>query len=161
MRASAIAVLGVLACLLLLTTVAGAWGGRGRVYGVSQVIAGLSRDPRAWVGRTVLVRGVALRLLPGCGAGQWCLEGLYEPAARRRGPILLLEPGPADSLVARLRRVPILDGVAPRPQRLRGAVAIYRVRFQAAPRQSCDARPCVTAILVDAAPPSARSPANP
>jgi len=148
------ALLGALVCLLLVMTGA---GGRGRVYGVSQVIAGLNRDPRAWVGRTVLVRGAGLRLLPGCGAGHWCLEGLYEPAARRRGAVLLLEPGPADPLVARLRRVPILDGVAPLPQRLRGgAAAVYRVRFQAAPRQSCDARPCVTAILVDAAPPNVR-----
>jgi len=127
-RAGVAALLGVLSYLLVVATVA---GGRGRVYGVLPVMAGLRRDPRAWVGRMVLVRGAALRLLPGCGAG-WCLEDLYEPVARRRGPILLLELGPADPLVARLRRMPLLARVAPHPQRLRGAAtAVHRGRFQA------------------------------
>jgi hypothetical protein len=34
-------------------------GARGPVYRVAQIAGGLSRDPEAWLGHTVLVRGVA------------------------------------------------------------------------------------------------------
>ncbi len=151
MRRGAIVRLGLISGLLLVTTVA---GGEERVYTVSQVLAGLQRDPGAWVGRTALVRGTALHLLEGCVGGQWCPSGLYAPDTRRPGPILLLEPGPADPLIARLRRVPLLDSVVLRPQHLRSRTAlVYRVSFRAVPHRSCDAHPCITAVLVDAAPP--------
>ncbi len=151
MRRGAIVLLGLVSSLLLVTTVTGS---EERVYTVSQVLAGLQRDPGAWVGRTALVRGAAFQLLEGCRGGQWCPSGLYTPDTRRPGPILLLEPGPADSLITRLRRIPLLDRVAPRPQHLRSRTAIvYRVIFQAVPHRSCDAHPCITAVLVDAAPP--------
>jgi len=150
MRTGALMLLGIIACLLVATMVV---GDRGSVYRVSQVAAALDHDPGAWVGRTVLVRGVAFQLVKGCGVRQWCAQGLYEPGARRPGPILLLEPGQADPFVARLRRVPILGGLAPPAQHLRGqVVAVYRVRFQVVPYASCDAHPCVTALLVDATP---------
>lgn len=153
MRAGALMLLGVIACLLVATV---GVGDRGRVYPVSQVVVAVRRDPAAWVGRTVWVRGAALQLVPGCGAARWCVRGLYEIAARpagRPGAILLLEPGQADPLVACLRRVPLLAGLVPPAQRLRGrAPSVYRVRFQAVPHTSCDAHPCVTALLVDATP---------
>jgi len=152
MRRGVMTLLGLICCLLCVRAVAGA---PDRVYTVSQVLTGLQRDPRAWVGRTALVRGAALLLLPGCGATAWCPAGLYEPHTRRPGPILLLEPGPANPLWGRLRRVPILGDVVPRPQHMHDQTsAVYRLRFQAVSHRSCDAHPCVNALLVDAAPSS-------
>ncbi len=151
MRKGAIALLGLVSCLLCVTAVA---GGPKHVYTVSQVLAGVERDPQAWVGRTALVRGIALQLVPGCGSGYWCPSGLYEPNTRRPGPILLLEPGSTDPLFMRLRRVPVFNGLLPRPQRMddHGA-AVYRVSFQAVRHTSCGIRLCLTALLVDTAPP--------
>lgn len=152
MRRGVMTLLGLVGCLLCARAVAGA---PDRVYTVSQVLTGLRHDPWAWVGRTALVRGTALLLLPGCGATAWCPGGLYEPHTRRPGPILLLEPGPADPLWGRLRRVPILGDVAPHPQHMHDqTLTVYRLRFQAVSHRSCDAHPCVNAVLVDAAPPS-------
>ena len=150
MRRGALLLLGLIGGLFYALPLAGGQD-QDHVYTVAQVLAGLAHDPQAWVGRTALVRGAALSLLPGCAPTRWCPAGLYEPRTPRPGPILLLEPGPADPLVESLRRVPLLAGVAPRPQRLHGrATAVYRVRFPAVAQRSCDARPCVTAVLVDA-----------
>jgi len=40
------------------------------VYTVAQARAGLARNPRAWIGRTILVRGLVIqcRLVEGCVA---------------------------------------------------------------------------------------------
>lgn len=125
---------------------------QGRVYTVPQVLAGLARNPRAWSGRVATVGGMALQLLPGCPSGRWCASGLYEPHTRRPGPILLLEPGAANPLVVRLRHVPLLALVAPRPQWLHWhRPAAYRVVFQAVPGATCDGHPCINALLVDSA----------
>lgn len=151
MRKGALALLGLISCLLYATAVA---GGQERVYTVSQVLVGIERDPRAWVGRTALVRGVALQLMPGCGARRWCPIGLYAPHTRRPGPLLLLEPDSPDSLVMRLRRVPILGALAPPPQRMDNhRVAVYHVSFGAVPHTSCGENLCLTTFLVDTAPP--------
>ena len=144
-----IALLGlVLASGLIMVTTAG----QDRVYTVPQVLAELARDPQAWSGRAVTVWGVALRLLPGCRATDWCASGLYQPHTHRPGPILLLEPGPANPLVKRLRHVPLLALVAPQPQRLHWQrPATYHVVFQAVPNAICDAHPCINVLLVDSA----------
>src|SRR5947209_17462726 len=144
-----IALLGlVLASGFITATVAT----RDRVYTVPQVLAGLARHPRAWSGRVATVGGTALQLLPGCPSGRWCASGLYEPHTRRPGPILLLEPGPANPLVVRLRRVPLVAIVRPEPQWLRWQrPATYHVMFQTVPGTTCDAGPCINAVLVDSA----------
>ena len=127
-------------------------GSRDRVYTVPQVLWGLGHHPSAWVGRMALVWGTALQVVPGCPSHQWCPTGLYKPHTPRPGPILLLEPGPADPLAARLRQVPLVNRVLPPPQRLRWQTpATYRLLFQAVPNTTCDGLPCVNACLVDAA----------
>lgn len=122
------------------------------VYTVPQVLAGLARNPHAWSGRVATVGGTALQLLPGCPSGHWCASGLYEPRTRRPGPILLLEPGPANPLVVRLRHVPLLSLVVPPPQWLHWQrPATYHVVFQTVPGTTCDGGPCINAVLLDAA----------
>ena len=144
-----IALLGLVLVSGLITATA---AGRDRVYTVPQVLAGLARDPQAWSGRAATVWGTALPLLPGCSSAHWCVSGLYQPHARRPGPILLLEPGPANPLVVRLRRVPLVSVVVPQPQWLRWQrPATYHVMFQTVPGTTCDAGPCINAVLVDSA----------
>ena len=119
---------------------------------VLQVLAGLARAAQAWSGRVATVWGTALPLLPGSSSAPWCVSGLYQPHTRRPGPILLLEPGPANPLGVRLRRVPLLALVAPQPQSLHWQrPATYRLVFQAVPGTTCNGRPCITAVLVDSA----------
>ena len=142
-----IALLGLVLATGLITATA---AGQNRVYTVPQVLAGLARDPQHWSGRAATVWGTALPLLPGCRSAHWCASGLYQPYTRRPGPILLLEPGPANPLVVRLRRVPMLALVAPRPQWLRWQrPAAYRIVFQTVPGTTCDGRPCINVLLVD------------
>lgn len=124
------------------------------IYAVPQVLQGLIRDPGAWVGRTVLVRGTAVQPPIGCAPHHWCPVALFKTQRPQSGPALLLEPGPSDPLVARLRQVPFVDHMVPGPQRLHlSAPAVYRLQFQAVPGVSCGAGavPCVNAMLVDAA----------
>ena len=144
-----IALLGLVLATGLITVTAGR---QDRVYTVPQVLAGLARDPQAWSGRTATVWGTALPLLPGCSSAHWCVSGLYQPHTRRPGPILLLEPGPANPLVVRLRHVPLLALVAPQPQWLHWQrPATYRLVFQTVPGTTCDGHPCINAVLVDSA----------
>jgi hypothetical protein len=143
------ALLGLLLATGLITANAAT---RERVYTVPQVLAGLGRNPQAWSGRVVTVEGTALQLLPRCPSGRWCASGLYEPYTRRPGPILLLEPGPANPLVVRLRHVPLVSVVVPQPQWLRWqSPATYHVMFQTVPGTTCDGGPCINAVLVDSA----------
>lgn len=149
MRRGKLAVLG----LLLAGGLAAAVGAtQDPVYTIPQVLAGLSRDPAAWSGRTALVQGAALELVPGCPRGQWCPTGLYNPGTPRPGPILLLEPAPPSLLVQQLRALPLVQAVVPAPQRLRWRTpATYRLLFHVVPHTSCDAKPCINALLVDSA----------
>lgn len=140
---------GLLSCIILLAVVSAR---PDPIYTVPQVLAGLNSNPAAWIGRTALVQGSALSIVPSCGLRHWCPSGLYAPKTPRPGPILLLEPGPADPLIERLRHLPLLGTIVPRPQRMREQTpAVYRLRFQAVPHVTCDNGPCVTALLVDAA----------
>jgi hypothetical protein len=118
-----------------------------RVYSVAQVQRHLARDARRWVGRTILVRGVV--------AG----EPAYHPspslvdvdAAAPIDPLPLAWAG-ADPLRAYLRRLPVLDRLAPQVQAVRwGAVAVYRIQLRVAPASSCPYPPCYEAVLLDAA----------
>lgn len=123
-----------------------------RVYTVPEVLAGLSHSPGTWAGRTALVWGTALELVPGCPGGQWCPSGLYKPHTQRPGPLLLQEPGPSAPMLARLRQLPLIRSLAPLPQHLRWQTpAVYQLAFESVPHTLCHALPCITAVLVDAA----------
>jgi hypothetical protein len=119
-----------------------------RVYSVAQVQRQLARDARGWLGRTILVRGMV--------AG----EPAYHPApslvavdaAAPVDPLPLAWAG-VDPLRTYLRRLPVLDSLAPPTQAVRwGVGAVYRIRLRAAPAGSCAVPPCYQALLLDAAP---------
>jgi len=90
-RRRAITTLGMVLGLALLAGLVAAVVGRpsspaGPVYTVAQVRAGLARQPAAWAGRTLLVRGIAAQTLwatgPTNGIGQSC----YRPFPPSSGP---------------------------------------------------------------------------
>src|SRR5437588_9921057 len=104
---------------LVVSTVSTGVGAFGPVYTVSELRAGLADHPRAWLGHTVLVRGVALG--PACPPHASCVvawpalvdagatgPGSSVPLSMGPGSSLLLSMGPANSLLALLRRLPLV-----------------------------------------------------
>ncbi len=73
----------ILGVVLLVAAVAGRLSSHAEpVYTVAQVRAGLARQPAAWVGRTVLVRGVAFEsswVGRSSGGGSWCPSSIVGP----------------------------------------------------------------------------------
>ena len=152
---------GVIQILLLLSLILAAGSAvyairgaphAGPVYSVAAVQAGLGRQPAAWVGRTVWVRGVA----KGCGfsaAYDLCPPALVDAAAPATGQPLWLSHGEASPLWTLLRHSPFLARFAPAPQVLHwGVVATYRVQLHAIPESVCGTAACYEAALLDAAP---------
>jgi hypothetical protein len=147
-----------LLALALATGGAGLIGTRPRalvpVYSLAEVRAHLARDPGAWVGRIVEVRGRAV--------GAHCLWPAAAPdACPDPQPSSLVDPsgalpltaGAAAPLLAAVRRVPLLWRVLPAPQVVDWAApATYRVQLLAAPAADCGHPPCFRALLLDAAP---------
>jgi hypothetical protein len=146
------------------------------VYSVAQVRSGLAHHPGAWVGQTILVRGIVL------GGGfpiRFRLVHVVRPAmsipivalaisplqpsdalvdASTQSPALglPLAYGPSDPVLSFLRRLPWIGRFAPGPQRLSASQdgpAVYRVRLQVAPAGTCGRRRCYEALLLDSAPP--------
>jgi hypothetical protein len=116
----------------------------GRVYGVSEVSAGLAQTPERWVGATVWVQGV----LAGARQqhdtrGEWEIVApphLADPVGMAMGvPFtatmdLAVSWSTATPLWAWLRRLPLLGRVLPRPQTAQwGRLATYRVRLRVVP----------------------------
>jgi hypothetical protein len=119
------------------------------VYTVAQVQTLLAREPKQWLGRTLLLHGMV--------AG----EPAYHPmpslvdadAAVAIAPLPVARSTRPDPLRAFLRRVPLLGELVPAPQALRwGADATYRVQLRGAPGTWCTMPPCYQAVLLDAAP---------
>src|ERR671939_51947 len=98
---------------LAVSTVSTGVGAFGPVYTVSELRADLADNPHAWLGHTVLVRGVALGL--GLGLGLSCPSNascvfawpaLVDADATGLHSVLPLSIGPANPLLALLRRLP-------------------------------------------------------
>lgn len=133
------------------------------VYTVADLRADLTRHPRAWLGRTVLVRGAviggwmpALWLRPAHSGPQPSIPPLQSGAALvdPAGHVSLpLASGGEDSLLSFLRRLPWVGRFAPRPQSFNWqAPAVYRVTIEAAPSGSCGHTTCYEARLLDSMP---------
>jgi hypothetical protein len=61
--------------------------------------------------------------------------------------------GSQDSVLAFLRRVPLLSGLLPALQAVRWeGVATYRVELRTMPGAPCGAAPCYEVLLLDTAP---------
>jgi hypothetical protein len=125
-------------------------------YSVKELRMSLQHAPERWVGRTVRVRGTAVRCSDPSG-GPHCLYEQARLLGRWGAPApesLPLEwDGSSPPLVAALRQLPLLGQLMPAPQVLRwGAVATYRVQIRALPITSCGNRPCYEAVVLDAAP---------
>jgi hypothetical protein len=133
--------------------------GHGPVYTVAQVRAQLDRDPAAWRGQALWVRGLIAGcpglLAPYVRAECRGREGYYlTDAAVPATEPLPLERGSPAPLLAALRRLPPLGRLLPAPQALRwGADAAYRVWLRPAPADRCyHSPPCYAVVLLDAAP---------
>jgi hypothetical protein len=119
----------------------------GPVYTVAEVQAHLERNPGAWVGRTLLVRGM-VGGEPAYDPSPSLVDASASPAV---DPLPLAREGP-DPLWAFLRCLPWLASLAPRAQALHwGEAAVYRVRVQAQTQTYCGASVCYEAVLLDAA----------
>lgn len=129
-----------------------------RVYSIAAVRSGVAAAPAAWIGRTVLVWGLAIGLYgPNCAPGSWCVFGLVDQGAPIDDrTVLHLQPQSAVPLLSMLRQAPGMGRFIPGPQRLVwGRLAVYRVLIQGIPARACAARPCYRAVLPDAPAPDA------
>lgn len=132
------------------------------VYTVAQVRARLARDPGAWIGHTVLVRGLVMRCqrVEGCSVippgiprvglidGIPIIEMPRETVLSQSLPLQLERDPVRDTL----RRIPLLGRVVPPPRRLSLAQpAAYPVRLVVLnPCTVAGSRlPCVAASLAD------------
>lgn len=166
MKRRGVGVAGIVALLLasgavaLVVREAGRFNAGARiVYPVSAVSTGLRQHPAAWLGRTVLVRGVVLgRFLdPGCsrptcpGTGAYSLGPALDGAGAPGAVLLPLVPGQASPWIAAFRRIPALRGFLPGLQTVQlFREATYRVRLQEG-HGGCGSGLCTEAILMDGA----------
>ena len=140
---------------LVVSTVSTGVGAFGPVYTVSALRARLADHPHTWLGHTVLVRGVALA--PPCPPTASCAfawPALVDADAAGPGSYLPLSMGPANPLLAQLRRLPLVGRLVPGPQLLEwGRPAIYRVQIQDVAGTSPNGTRHDAAVLLDPAPP--------
>jgi hypothetical protein len=133
-------------------------GDPGPVYTVALVQSHLERDPEAWLGRTLLVRG----RIAGCPGvltpaiqqvcQRWDRYHLTDADAPATEPLALVTGDPS-RLVAALRGLSLPGVLLPAAQVLHwGVDATYRAQLRAAPADSCLLPPCYEALLPDAAP---------
>jgi hypothetical protein len=114
----------------------------------------VSRDPTAWLGRTVLAQGRAVRYHTWRAPDSIVTDNeLLDADAPGGSPGLSLVWGRGDPLLTALRRLPLLGRLAPPMQAIRwGVRATYRVQLRLAPPASCAALPCIEAVVLDATP---------
>ncbi|HWE60118.1 MAG TPA: hypothetical protein VHB98_00250 [Chloroflexota bacterium] len=132
------------------------------VYSVGRIRAVLTQDPKAWIGRTVLVRGILQGPFVFCGATRPCppaVLGLIDGENESVAPdqLLPVAAGSPVPLWAVLRRVPLAGTLLPAPQQMRfGLMTTYQLRLRAAPAL-CGGNTgllCYEGVVVDAAWPS-------
>jgi hypothetical protein len=125
------------------------------VYSAADLQRQVIGDPRRWIGRTVRVRGRAAmdRSWSAPDSIVTSIE-LLDPGTPGGTTGLSLAWGGADPRLVALRSLPLIGGLAPRPQVLHfGTRATYRVRLRAATAGACESPPCYEAVLLDALPP--------
>jgi len=123
------------------------------LYSVSQLDAGLRRHPAALVGHLVRVQGV----VGFCPVRIGCPPNMPPILSPHLGPLsadppLQLEYGSGDggSLLATLRRVPLLGGLLPaRAPLVDGYQGILHVRIEPVPVYACFERLCYEGVLQD------------
>jgi hypothetical protein len=129
----------------------------GPVYSVAELRSHLAEDRQRWVGRTLLVRGVAVTAacVPPpegvlCGMPRLLLS---DPDPAAASEVLDLAWGPSDPLLTSLRRVPLLGAFLPAPRAIRwGLVATYRAQLRATDKALCGTPRCYEALLLDVSP---------
>lgn len=158
MKRIIVALAGIALAVGLALVVSGGVAAVGPVYTVSELRADLAHDPQAWLGHTVLVRGMPVGAPVSCPATASCAFmplGLMDPPASRPGSYLLLSMGPPNPLLALLRRLPLVGRFMPGPQLLRWTTpAIYRIQIQGTAGTSRGVPARYEALLLDAAPPA-------
>ena len=131
---------------------------QGPVYTVDEVTTLLTRNPRAWVGRTVLVRGVAEPCLESEGPARFlqCHHrpgDFLDPGLAGASGHLPLVSGAQSTWLIFLRHLPLVSLVLPPQQTPQwGDTATYRVQLQTMPGCSYSFLFCYEALLLDAAP---------
>jgi hypothetical protein len=131
----------------------------GPISSVAEARANLAGRPRAWTDRPLLLRGVAVPagtcVAPTgppvlCAPPRVVLADADPTAAVAPLPLVWAAP---DTLLAVVRRVPLLSGLLPAPEAMDwGTVATYRVELRSMPDAGCGAATCYEALLLDAAP---------
>lgn len=145
--------------MLLVLVVMGTWLSVGSgpvadppaVYPVGSVQTAMARDPVAWLGRTVLVRGVITIDATALCRTATCADTrpvLVDPGAVATSG-LPLGPAPPNPLWALLHSLPLVRTLAPlRPTPRWGRVEVYRLRLVCSGTAlSCD--PCTEGVLLD------------
>ena len=135
----------------------------GRVYTVAAILEAASRNPAAWDGKVVRVRGVIQPGLVLLGGDSRLLSAApatpapgYMPLADTLSTLTVLwvtgrrERG----LQALLHRIPVADAVAPGPRLVDIAtMTIYRVQLHSDPAR-CPSPTCIVGTLPDYATPA-------
>ena len=126
------------------------------VYTVAQVTAGLAHRPGAWVGRTALVRGVAVPIAgsscpmayPSCGG--MMLEDSTASCSVSNVCLVITDRAPsADGPWAFLRRLPVIGRVIPASSSAVpwGRPTTYRLQLYPHPYDLCTL-PCMGVRLI-------------
>jgi hypothetical protein len=140
-------VLAAFLCAIAVTfAIANHLADSGPTYTVAQVQAGLLHNPRAWVGRIVLVHGMLYTDF--CPAGASCPSMppvLADPGAGTANAILVYWRS-TNPVVGLLETLPL---VGPLVDRHLGGVGLYRVQLQRAIQSRCGYPTCYRALLVD------------
>lgn len=153
MRRARVAIASLALIAIVVTVAVARPHGPDTIYSITAVHNGVATAPAAWIGRTVLVRGMAIGLYgPNCAPGSWCAFGLVDKGAPLNDEtVLQLQPQSAVPLMALLRQTPGVGRFIPGPQSLLwGRLAVYRIVIQGLPASACAARPCYRAVLPDA-----------
>jgi hypothetical protein len=129
-----------------------------RAFTVDELTSRLDRDPGDWLGRTVLVRGVARPCQVSASPARFLLchhrpQDHLDPGLSGSRESLALVSDSQSVWFTMVRRLPAVGRLLPAQQVLRwGAVATYRIRIRSSTGGLCGSALCDEAVLLDAAP---------